>query len=118
MADSDHPMDYVSPSEEPYTSYPDIDESVQYPWRENDALAAQGNPADPVIDPRLFQDLFAQNSPQRPVHEAGDVSDGSLASLQQDYADFLDDDESDFQLSEEGSARYGSMTALYGTFSN
>lgn len=99
-------MDYGSPPEEPYT-YPEIDEAVQYPWRENDALDAQDNPAEQVIDPRLYQDLFARNAPKGRVHEAGDVSAG------EDYADVIDDDESDFQLSEEGSARYASMTSLY-----
>lgn len=106
MADPDYPMDYVSPPAEPYT-YPDIDETIQYPWRENDALAAQGN-ADPVIDPRLYQDLFSQNAPGNAVHEAGDLSEDSQDSSpqRQEYGDGMDDDESDYEFSQQGSGRY------------
>lgn len=107
MADPDYPMDYVSPSGEPYT-YPDIDETIQYPWRDNDALAAQGNPTDPVIDPRLYQDLFSQNAPGNPVHEDGDLSEDSQdpPRQRQEYADGMDDDESDYDFSQQGSGRY------------
>lgn len=107
MADPDIPMDYDSPPGESYT-YPEIDETIQYPWRENDALAAQGNHADPVIDPRLYQDLFSQNAPGNPVHEAGDLSEDSQESphQHQEYADGMDDDESDYEFSEDGSGRY------------
>jgi hypothetical protein len=106
MADPDYPMDYVSPPGQAYT-YPDIDETVQYPWRENDALATQGN-ADPVIDPRLYKDLFSQDAPGNPVHEAGDLSEDSQDSprQRQEYADGMDDDESDYEFSQEGSGRY------------
>lgn len=61
MADYDFPMDTSPPAEGP--AYPDIDETLHYPWQ-----GAQQSTTDHhaalVIDPRLYQDLFPQNEPE------------------------------------------------------
>lgn len=105
-------MDYASPPGASY-AYPDIDETIQYPWRENDTVTGQGNHADSVIDPRLYQDLFPQNAlgdsvqEDYPVDEAEDVSEDIQGSPRERYEDGMDDDESDYEFSEAGSgSRY------------
>ena len=100
MADPDFPVDYASSPGASYT-YPDIDETIQYPWRENDTPTSRGNHAGTAIDPRLYQGLFSQNAPEDPIQE-------DLQEAPRDrYADEMDDDESDYELSEPGSgSRY------------
>ncbi|KAJ5157041.1 uncharacterized protein N7482_008141 [Penicillium canariense] len=108
MADPDPPMDYTSPSGEAYV-YPDIDEAIQYPWRENNAVAAQAqNVPASVIDPRLYQSLFSQNAPENPEQEylgdeAGLLSEDSQVSQPRLYADDMSNDDSDYEISEDGS---------------
>ena len=112
MADPDFPGDYGSSPGASYT-YPDIDETIQYPWRENDTLTSQHNHAGTAIDPRLYQGLFSQNAPadttqeDYPAGEDGDVYEDLQEGRRDRYADGMDDDESDYELSEPGSgSRY------------
>jgi general transcription factor 3C polypeptide 3 (transcription factor C subunit 4) len=60
MADNYYP-DMSSPQKED-SEYPDIDETVQYPWQHGQPID-DGNALSSVLDPRLFGD---QAQPPRP----------------------------------------------------
>lgn len=110
MADPGSPVDYSSPGEQLYT-YPDIDESIQYPWREDEAALAQANYGVPAIDPRLYQDSFSAGSGDPGLVdgyalESEDEFDDSQIAHQTGYVDEMDDDDSEYEQSGSESDRY------------
>lgn len=54
--------------------YPDIDETMQYPWLGSRQASSQTAAIDPAIDPRLYGDTFS-----------GDIVDRSHQDLSSDY---------------------------------
>ncbi|KAB8206883.1 hypothetical protein BDV34DRAFT_75099 [Aspergillus parasiticus] len=46
-------------------AYPDIDETIHYPWQ-GPQQTAQSDPIHSVLDPRLYKDLFPSNTSQLP----------------------------------------------------
>ncbi|RDW70656.1 tetratricopeptide repeat protein [Aspergillus mulundensis] len=62
---SPHPGETAYPDIE--IAYPDIDETVQYPWQGTQQLtSAEAS----VIDPRLYKGLFSENASQEPAQSA------------------------------------------------
>jgi general transcription factor 3C polypeptide 3 (transcription factor C subunit 4) len=77
MADYDFPMDTSPPPEG--SAYPDIDETLHYPWQGSRQSTTDNLPAS-VIDPRLYQDLFPQNEPEsQQDYSAEELSEDSQA---------------------------------------
>ena len=59
--------DHVDPhltSQEP--AYPDINESIHYPWQGEEQPAQTEESLHSVIDPRLYKDLFSASASQLP----------------------------------------------------
>lgn len=54
--------------------YPDIDEVFHYPWQ-GPQLPPGESSAAPVIDPRLYKDLFPADVPEQIIYD--DVDDSS-----------------------------------------
>ncbi|KAE8376695.1 hypothetical protein BDV26DRAFT_305416 [Aspergillus bertholletiae] len=46
-------------------AYPDIDETIHYPWQ-GPQQTTQSDPIHSVLDPRLYKDLFSNNTSQLP----------------------------------------------------
>lgn len=72
-------MDYSDPyGEDPnaaeHSQYPDIDETLQYPWQGTQFAAPGDTSIHSVIDPRLYKDLFPSNAAQLP--EQPDLEEG------------------------------------------
>ena len=83
MANNYYP-DMSSPQKED-SEYPDIDETVQYPWQHGQPIG-DGNALSSVLDPRLFGD---QAQPPRP-----------LESINQPPAEAEDEIEEEFSSGE------------------
>lgn len=67
-------------------AYPDIDETIQYPWQGSQPLV----PTDTsVIDPRLYRGLFSGNDSQAPAQtdEEQSAVDDSLLGLDNTKSD-------------------------------
>lgn len=47
--------------------YPDLDDTVHYPWRDSQAPAADPPATSPMIDPRLYQDFPTGSSSRLPA---------------------------------------------------
>ncbi|KAF7712462.1 Uncharacterized protein PECH_004325 [Penicillium ucsense] len=97
------PADYSSPAEQIY-SYPDIDESIQYPWREDEIAPSQATHHVPAIDPRLYGDPFAQMQLEDPGQvnafsygTGEEPDDGQVAH--QSYVHGMDDDDLEYEQS-------------------
>ncbi|KAJ5763560.1 hypothetical protein N7533_002241 [Penicillium manginii] len=88
MASSDYPMGSMSPTEE--LIYPDIDESIHYPWQDDQQIHSEGFSAS-VIDPRLYQGLAEQND------------ELAVDQVQPDYEDQMNHLESNGFLTDEDS---------------
>jgi len=101
MADYDFPMD-TSPPPEEGAAYPDIDETLHYPWQDGRQSTINDLPAS-VIDPRLWQDSFPQN--EEPESQQDDSAD-ELSEYSQVPPDLNGEDEdSEFVYTEDGSDR-------------
>ncbi|KAJ9283436.1 hypothetical protein DTO027B5_6152 [Paecilomyces variotii] len=105
---------YDSPQE---MMYPDIDETMQYPWPSSQPEHGLSQiPVDPAIDPRLYSDPFAGNiadglqqdslsdyrsSPRKPRRQSETFEDGDYSSEDPTY-DVSEEDESstDEEMSE------------------
>ncbi|KAH8422545.1 tetratricopeptide repeat protein [Aspergillus melleus] len=61
--DPDHVDPHLS-SQEP--AYPDINESIHYPWQGEEQPAQTEESLHSVIDPRLYKDLFSASASQLP----------------------------------------------------
>lgn len=132
MADSDYPMDTSSPAE--YV-YPDIDETVQYPWQSSQHTIT-GDIPDSVIDPRLYGGSLpeaGQGAPQTVAQgyyandsdEENDSEEGSGESSDESsqYPPILNgaglsDDDSDFVNSGSDSERYMLRSAAREAYTN
>ncbi|KAE8148515.1 TPR-like protein [Aspergillus avenaceus] len=103
-----HQFEHSSQPEE--NAYPDIDETFHYPWQGNQPTA-RGDPIHSVLDPRLYRDLFPNDTSQFPEESPLDEDDG----VEEEYAEIDDDsaedytyefsaeeDSTDEELSEEG----------------
>lgn len=67
-------------------AYPDIDETVHYPWQGSQS-SATGDVPPSLIDPRLYRDIFAQN------HQGAtgqDVSGDEADDISSDEESFLE----------------------------
>lgn len=89
--------------------YPDIDETMQYPWPPSQPEHGLSQiPVDPAIDPRLYSDPFAGNiadglqqdslsdyrsSPRKPRRQSETFEDGDYSSEDPTY-DVSEEDES------------------------
>ncbi|KAF9889891.1 transcription factor TFIIIC subunit tfc4 [Aspergillus nanangensis] len=123
-----HQSDRSPPAEE--TMYPDIDETLHYPWQG----AQSTGPGEPsihsVIDPRLYKGLFSTNVAQAPEESdlEEDIDDFSQVAGSDDGSayEYEDDSLSDDEFSdgpededaEEGSSRrrHGRMGRFSGRF--
>lgn len=92
----DYPEYDNAPAEEE-VSYPDIDETVQYPWQSHQQAMSEDALDTSVLDPRLYRDLNPDVSQYSDKHLYGD-----------EYQDdgFQDSDESLYELSEEEKSTY------------
>lgn len=90
------PMDH-NPSGE--TAYPDIDETVHYPWQGSQPTATTTDQAlHSVIDPRLYAGLFTGSSqvPDQSQEEEEDYDDlDELSSTDRNRHDQLEDEDED-----------------------
>jgi len=87
MASSDYPMGSMSPTED--SVYPDIDESLQYPWQGEQRRIPEELPTA-VIDPRLYQGSESQHHEPAPG-QVEQFDDDQLDNLEQ-YDGITDDD--------------------------
>lgn len=108
MADYDLPMEGSPPPEGP--TYPDIDETIHYPWQDRQRYPTVDEILASAIDPRLFppQDVPAAHSQQSSGMDEDEVADDTQsypppATL--DVVDTGDVDESDFVYTENESER-------------
>lgn len=109
MADYDYSMGGSPPPEESGSAYPDIDETLHYPWQDSQQLNAQEVPAS-VIDPRLYQGPFPQNGAENPEEYREAEEDGVSEVIQAyppdlDGVDMGDNEDSDFIYTEDESER-------------
>ncbi|KAL2868802.1 tetratricopeptide repeat protein [Aspergillus lucknowensis] len=82
--------------------YPDIDETIQYPWQGSQPPGSADPSIHSVIDPRLYKGLFTGSEPQGPgatadsdgQFEAADVEEDSTLELSSEESteDGLSDD--------------------------
>ncbi|PYH96394.1 TPR-like protein [Aspergillus ellipticus CBS 707.79] len=86
----DHHSDHEPPPEE--FAYPDIDETIHYPWQGNPPADQGESSIHSVLDPRLYRDLFTTSASQAPEQtpldkeaeeyaEADDSAEDSLYTL-------------------------------------
>ncbi|KAJ5807796.1 Tetratricopeptide-like helical [Penicillium riverlandense] len=104
MEDSDLYMEGTSPPED--SVYPDIDETLQYPWQGSQPSAA-GDVHASVIDPRLYRDLFAQNAPEEAGPAYSEDEDADEEAPSEEEQTYLYDgdvtDDSDYVFAEDQS---------------
>lgn len=79
MADYDPPMEGSPPP--PDSAYPDIDETLHYPWQDSRQLDTEEIDAS-VIDPRLYQGAFPGNEVANPEEARGVGEDQVLEDTQ------------------------------------
>lgn len=98
-------MDYPdydnAPTEE--VLYPDIDETVQYPWQSHQQAAPDDELDTSVLDPRLYRDLNP---------DVSQYSDQQLYEDEYQGDEFQDPDESSYEISEEEKSTYVRRKAL------
>ncbi|KAH3558233.1 hypothetical protein KXV84_002514 [Aspergillus fumigatus] len=63
------------PSQSQESAYPDIDETLQYPWQGSQPAVAGESSLHSVIDPRLYKDLFSRSASGQQAMEYGDEED-------------------------------------------
>lgn len=63
------------PSQSQDSAYPDIDETLQYPWQGSQPAVAGESSLHSVIDPRLYKDLFSRSASGQQAMEYGDEED-------------------------------------------
>lgn len=100
MSDYDLPMESSPPPGQ--AEYPDIDETVHYPWQSSQHSNV-GEGLASVIDPRLYQGLPAQieaeNAEDRETEEAEVVDD--YEAYPPDLYGAGGDEDSDYEYSDE-----------------
>ncbi|GMF68899.1 unnamed protein product [Aspergillus oryzae] len=101
-------MDYLDQSNHDTqageVAYPDIDETIHYPWQ-GPQQTAQSDPIHSVLDPRLYKDLFPSNSSQLP-EEILDEDEGA-----EEYAEIDDSaEDSTYEFSPEESSTDEELT--------
>lgn len=86
--------------------YPDIDESMQYPWQGTQTTTQGDSSIHSVIDPRLYKDLFPTNAAQSPdqseaEEEVDDIYYGAQFSDEgSEYQYSAEESQSDEDLSD------------------
>lgn len=98
LHDYDQPG-YNPPTEE--TLYPDIDETVQYPWQENQQATTDNSFDASLLDPRLYSDV-ALDTPQQAGQQVYDEGADYADEYYQDQDEDDSADDSTYELSEEG----------------
>lgn len=80
-------------------AYPDIDETIHYPWQ-GPQQTAPSDPIHSVLDPRLYKDLFPSNTSQLPEEIPLDEDEDA-----EEYAEFDDSaEDSTYEFSPEESS--------------
>ncbi|KAL4941666.1 hypothetical protein BDV06DRAFT_177388 [Aspergillus oleicola] len=108
--DEDDPDHSLLPGE---IAYPDIDETIQYPWQ---GSQQQTSTDASVIDPRLYKDLFSGTESQEPARsgideevlgldEADEDSNYELSSQDEESSEEESSDDVQESDEEEGSSR-------------
>ncbi|PYI03661.1 RNA polymerase III transcription factor TFIIIC subunit Tfc4 [Aspergillus sclerotiicarbonarius CBS 121057] len=90
----DYPDDHLpnhEPPPEEY-AYPDIDETIHYPWQGHQPTVQPESSIHSVLDPRLYRDLFAGNASQ--VQEQASFDEGA-----EEYPEADDSNDSVYTLS-------------------
>lgn len=80
--------------------YPDIDESMQYPWQGTQTTTQGDSSIHSVIDPRLYKDLFPTNAAQSPDQSEAEEEVDDIY-----YGAQFSDEGSEYQYSAEESQR-------------
>ncbi|THC93697.1 hypothetical protein EYZ11_006808 [Aspergillus tanneri] len=97
-------MDPNRPSGE--FAYPDIDETIHYPWQGNQQPSQGEQSIHSVIDPRLYRDLFSASASQLPDkslgHGEGEEDDQYAEEMFHEIDDSAED--STYEFSEEGTS--------------
>ncbi|PLB46637.1 TPR-like protein [Aspergillus steynii IBT 23096] len=88
--DPDH-LDPHYPSEE--QAYPDLDESIHYPWQGAQQPAQAEASLHSVIDPRLYKDLFSASASQLPDQSLDE--DDEIHQYAEEAYPHLDDSDED-----------------------
>lgn len=107
MADYGLPMEGSPPP--PDSAYPDIDETLHYPWQDSQQLDTDEIDAS-VIDPRLYQGVFPGNKVTNPEEARGVGEDQVFEVTQVSPPDLSevgmsDEQDSDFVYTEDESER-------------
>lgn len=104
MSDYDLPMESSPPPEQ--AAYPDIDETLHYPWQSNQHANADGAFAA-VIDPRLYQGLHPQDEAEDPEEREAEEAEGAedFEAYPPDLYGEGDAEDSDFVYAEDESER-------------
>jgi general transcription factor 3C polypeptide 3 (transcription factor C subunit 4) len=90
----DYPEDVSGQAPSPGEfAYPDIDETIQYPWQGSQPPASTEPAVQSVIDPRLYRGLFTGSESQAPEQaddgrfgpeDAGEGSSFELSSSEEE----------------------------------
>ncbi|EAW08236.1 tetratricopeptide repeat protein [Aspergillus clavatus NRRL 1] len=82
--DGDH-AEHPPPS--PEFAYPDIDETVHYPWQGPQSTVPGEAPLQSVIDPRLYRDLFTRSESHLPDQNGMDFEEDGENAVDYDQMD-------------------------------
>ncbi|KAB8262030.1 hypothetical protein BDV32DRAFT_157729 [Aspergillus pseudonomiae] len=86
-------------------AYPDIDETIHYPWQ-GPQQTAQPDPIHSVLDPRLYKDLFPSNASELPGETPLDEDEDA-----EEYAEIDDSaEDSTYEFSPEESSTDEELT--------
>jgi general transcription factor 3C polypeptide 3 (transcription factor C subunit 4) len=88
------------PPQSQESAYPDIDETMQYPWQGTQPAVAGESSLHSVIDPRLYKDLFSRNASQLPDQHAMDYEDEEDAEEYSHMDDSAEDSTYEFSAEE------------------
>jgi general transcription factor 3C polypeptide 3 (transcription factor C subunit 4) len=88
------------PSQSQESAYPDIDETMQYPWQGTQPAVAGESSLHSVIDPRLYKDLFSRGVSQLPGQQAMEYEDEEEAQEYSQMDDSAEDSTYEFSAEE------------------
>jgi general transcription factor 3C polypeptide 3 (transcription factor C subunit 4) len=88
------------PPQSQESAYPDIDETMQYPWQGTQPAVAGESSLHSVIDPRLYKDLFSRSASQLPGQQVMDYEDEEDAQEYSQMDDSAEDSTYEFSAEE------------------